>query len=54
MQELNFNEINEVSGSGFWSSVGYAFGTVMGAGTATQGKISGMDNMMLNAMSYGA
>lgn len=54
MQELNCDEILDVSGAGFWASVGYALGFAAGAGTATQQSINGMDNMMLSAMSYGA
>lgn len=54
MQELNFVEVEEVSGAGFWADVGYALGFATGAGAATQQKIDAMDNSMLGAMQYGA
>jgi hypothetical protein len=54
MQELNIAEIEEVSGAGFWETVGYALGFATGSGAAMQQHIASMDNPMLGAMALGA
>lgn len=54
MQELSISEIEAVSGSGFWSDLGLAMGTLWGMGTNMQTSIDQIENPMLSIMSMGA
>lgn len=54
MQELNFDEVDAVSGAGIMGDIGSAIGWVVGKATKMQQQINDMDNFMLGAMQYGA
>lgn len=54
MNELNFEEIKQVSGAGFFSRLGNAVGAVFGGGAAMQQSVNNLDDIMLGAMQYGA
>ncbi len=47
-------EIEQVDGGSFFSSVGFAIGYALGGGGAMMSHIDGSGVMMMSAMQYGA
>jgi hypothetical protein len=54
IQQLTLEEVDQVSGGGFFAALGYVLGYATALGAATQQAIDRMDNPMLGAMQYGA
>ena len=54
MRELRWNEVETVSGAGFWEDLGYVVGKLTAMGTEMQQSIDSSGNEMLGAMSQGA